>query len=331
MAQFIEQPSLTRVPPAVLTAEMADALQQLDAQHGLSPATRRAYAHDLEAFERWCQVHHYPSKPAPGNVVAAYCNERAKEGASYAYICRALTAISQAHSRAKLPNPRQSEEVRRTMQNIANRDGVAQKQAAPLMLPDIRRLLSVEGLHPLKGVRDKTLILTGFWGAFRRSEVVGLQWRQLTFCPDGVDILLERSKTDRKRRGRVVSIAYCAHNPDICAVRTLLLWKELLGNLSEWVFPSVNLHAHSPVQCKPLSGRDVARIIKAMCERAGLASEHYSGHSLRRGLATQASRSGASVRSIQNQTGHARVDGSLQRYIEAGNRWDSNVVKEMGL
>lgn len=325
----LSAPILTSVPPAILAEDMAQSLRELDDLHGLSAATRKAYKHDWQAFVAWCQSHNYPAFPAPGNVVAAYANERAKNGEAYAYICRSIAAISQLHRRGNQPNPRKTEVVRATMANIARRNGVAQRQVEPLMIEDIRKMLTLDGEPTLRDYRNRALILVAYMGAFRRSEVAALRWDNIAVSPEGVDILVQRSKTDQYGRGHVTSIPYCQTQLDVCAVRALLKWKEVYTN-SEWVFPNGGSNDEFTAD-KPIGGRDIARIVKALCEHAGLPSEHYSGHSLRAGLATQAARKGVNIRTIQRQTGHAQIDGALLRYIRAGNRWDENVVKEMGL
>ena len=135
----------------------------------------------------------------------------------------------------------------------------------------------------LIGARDRALILLGFAGAFRRSELVGLDVEDCAFGKDGLTVTLRRSKTDQDGAGRKIGIPYGA-NPDTCPVRTVQAWLELAGIAAGPLFRSINRHGQ--VQPGRLSGIDVARVVKKLAERAGLDSAKYAGHSLRAGHAT---------------------------------------------
>src|SRR6185436_10254395 len=141
----------------------------------------------------------------------------------------------------------------------------------------------------------------GFAGAFRRSELVGLDVEDCAFGKDGLSITLRRSKTDQQGAGRKIGIPY-GSNPETCPVRALQTWLELAGITSGPLFRSLNRHGR--IQPGRLSGIDVARVVKKLAERAGLDAGKYAGHSLRAGHATSAAIAGASERSIMNQTGH---------------------------
>jgi integrase len=165
------------------------------------------------------------------------------------------------------------------------------------------------------GIRDRAMILLGFAGAFRRSELVGLDIEDCAFNKDGLMVTLRRSKTDQESQGRKVGIPY-GSNPETCPVRTMQAWMEQAAITSGPVFRSIN--RHGKVQPGRLSGIDVARVVKKLIQRTGLDPAKYAGHSLRAGHATTAAIGGASERSIQNQTGHKSVQ-MLRRYIRDGN------------
>jgi site-specific recombinase XerD len=155
----------------------------------------------------------------------------------------------------------------------------------------------------LIGLRDRALILLGYAGAFRRSELVSLAVADLSFTRDGLTIALRRSKTDQMGAGRTIGVPY-GSNPDTCPVRTLQAWIEEASITSGLLFRSVSRHGE--VQPSGLSPIDVARVVKKLAERAGLDPKKYAGHSLRSGHATSAAIGGASERSIMKQTGHRR-------------------------
>jgi integrase len=191
---------------------------------------------------------------------------------------------------------------------------------------DIRAMVSATD-SGLIGLRDRALILLGFAGAFRRSELVGLNVEDCAFGKDGLTITLRRSKTDQEEAGRKVGIPY-GSNPETCPVRNLQEWIEQAGIASGPLFRPVNRHGQ--IHAGRLSGIDVARVVKKLAERAGLDPGQYAGHSLRSGHATSAAIGGASERSIMNQTGHRSVQ-MVRRYIRDGSLFRENSGGKLGL
>jgi integrase len=149
----------------------------------------------------------------------------------------------------------------------------------------------------------------------------------LDFNRDGLTITLRRSKTDQEGQGRKIGVPY-GSNPETCPVRTLQAWLQQAGVIEGPVFRSINRHAQ--VQQGRLSPVDVARVVKKLAQRAGLDPAKYAGHSLRAGHATSAAASGASERSIMNQTGHRSVQ-MVRRYIREGSLFRENSAGELGL
>jgi integrase len=179
----------------------------------------------------------------------------------------------------------------------------------------------------LMGARDRALMLLGFAGAFRRSELGALDVADCSFGRDGLTVTLRRSKTDQEGAGRKVGIPY-GSNPDTCPVRTLEAWLEAASIASGPVFRSIS--RHGKLQPGVLSPIDVARVVKKLAERAGLDPAKYAGHSLRAGHATSAAIAGASERSIMNQTGHRSVQ-MVRRYIRDGILFRENSAGKLGL
>jgi integrase len=179
----------------------------------------------------------------------------------------------------------------------------------------------------LIGLRDRALILLGFAGAFRRSELVGLDFEDCAFGKDGLTVTLRRSKTDQSGEGRKIGIPY-GSNPETCPVRTLQFWMAESTIAGGSLFRSINRHGR--IQSARLSGGDVARIVKKLIERAGLDPSKFAGHSLRAGHATSAAIAGASERSIMAQTGHRSVQ-MVRRYIRDGSLFRENSAGKLGL
>jgi integrase len=176
-------------------------------------------------------------------------------------------------------------------------------------------------------LENDDLVLLGFAGAFRRSEIVALDAADCAFSRDGLTVMLRRSKTDQEGAGRKVGIPYGA-NPETCPVRTMQSWIEQAGISAGPVFRSINRHGQ--VQADRLNGIDVARVVKKLAQRAGLEAAKYAGHSLRAGHATAAAIAGASERSIMNQTGHRNVQ-MVRRYIRDGSLFRENSAGKLGL
>jgi integrase len=263
--------------------------------------------------------------PATPEAVAAYiadCADRLKVGS----VQRRLNAITEAHKAAGLESPTHSAIVANTMKGIRRTLGTAPAQKAAALTADIRAMVDAAD-GGLIGLRDRALVLLGFAGAFRRSEIVALDAADFAFSRDGLTVMLRRSKTDQEGAGRKVGIPYGA-NPETCPVRTMQSWIEEAGISDGPVFRSINRHGQ--VQAGRLSGIDVARVVKKLAQRAGLDAGKYAGHSLRAGHATTAAIAGASERSIMNQTGHRSVQ-MVRRYIRDGSLFRENSAGKLGL
>lgn len=266
-------------------------------------------------------------------------------------ITRALTALSQAHRAKELPSPRSHLAVQASMQGIRRVLGVAPAQKAPILLPDLRAMLTSLPDNTL-GTRDRALLLLGFAGAFRRSELAALNQADISFSAEGLEVILRRSKTDQEGEGRKVGIPF-GSDPATCPVRALKAWLETLAaaptcdsDSTRSKGPRRRAKGKTTTETTPLfqsvskagrhilghrlDGRDVARAVKRAARRAGLEPERFSGHSLRAGLATVAAQAGKSERAIMAQTGHRSVM-MVRRYIRDGNLFTDNAAAGIGL
>jgi site-specific recombinase XerD len=287
--------------------------------------TLRGYQSDWRAFCAWCEGHGVCPLPATADIVAAYiaeCAGHLKVGS----IQRRLNAIAEVHKAAEHESPMQNAIVRNTLKGIRRTLGTAQSRKTAVLTDEIRKMMNVANDGTM-GARDRALILLGFAGAFRRSELVGLDVENCTFGRDGLTITLRRSKTDQDGVGRKIGIPY-GSNPETCPVRTIQAWIESAAISTGPLFRSLNRHGQ--VQTGRLSGIDVARVVKKLAQRAGLNAAKYAGHSLRAGHATSAAIAGASERSIMNQTGHRSVH-MVRRYIREGSLFRENSAGKLGL
>ena len=304
--------------PASLEATAAQAREYIEAAKASN--TRRAYRSDWQHFGAWCETHTRQALPASPETVALYLASAA-ESLKPATLQRRLASISQAHQVAGHETPTRSAPVRTVWQGIVRTHGVAPAQKAPLLVPELLALVGTCA-RDLQGVRDRALLLVGFGGAFRRSELVGLDVSDLAFGANGITVTVRRSKTDQAGAGRLVGIPRSA-SPESCPVRALRDWLKCAGLKDGPLFRSVN--RHGTVLPGRLTAQAVALVVKRRAAAAGLDPAPFAGHSLRAGLATSAAAAGASERSIMKQTGH-RSERVARRYIRAGSLFRENAA-----
>jgi integrase len=237
-----------------------------------------------------------------------------------------LNAIAEAHKAINAESPTHAGMVMNTIKGIRRTAATAPLQKAPALTEDVRAMVHATD-DGIIGARDRTLILLGFAGAFRRSELVGFDVQDCSFGKDGLTVTLRKSKTDQTGVGRKIGIPY-GSNPDTCPVRVIQTWMEQAAISTGPLLRAINRHGQ--VQPGRLSGIDVARVVKKLVKRAGLDAAKYAGHSLRAGHATSAAIAGASERSIMNQTGHRSVQ-MVRRYIRDGNLFRENSAGKLGL
>jgi integrase len=280
----------------------------------LAPNTSRAYLSDLSEFERWGG-----SIPASPEIVASYLAARA-DTLAVASLVRHVASISKAHLARGLPNPTRSELVRATLRGIRRTRGTAQREAKPLLRDDLLLVLDAMG-EGLKATRDRALLLVGFAGALRRSELVGLDLGDIEQVRQGIILTLRRSKTDQGGQGRKIGIPY--GRTRWCPIASLQGWLAESGITGGAIFRPVDRHGR--IQPARLSGEAVSLVVRERVAAAGLDPTQYSGHSLRAGLATSAAQAGVPTWRIRAQTRHAS-DAMLNRYIRDGEIFTENAA-----
>jgi integrase len=216
--------------------------------------------------------------------------------------------------------------VSETLKGIRRSIGTAQEGKAPLLTSDIRRIVA-SCPQTLSGLRDRALILVGFAGAFRRSELASIDLAHLSFTEDGLIIDLRRSKTDQEASGRKVGIPF-GKEEETCPVRALRRWLAEAGITAGAVFRGVN--RHGKLSRRGLHKDCVGWIVKRAASRASLKPEPLGGHSLRAGCVTQAAMNGVSERDIMRQTGHKSAE-MLARYIRIGEIFTRNAAAGLGI
>lgn len=290
-----------------------------------APNTRRAYSAALRGYRAWAAEHQGPDLDP--HTVSLYLAHRAESGTAVATLGIALAAITKAFAEAGLPNPRQAAPVKRVLDGIRRRYGTAPtRQARALGIDDLRRMCrSGKGLV---GARDAALLLVGFAGAFRRSELAALDVTDVADDANGFVVTLRRSKTDQHGAGRKVPIPF-GSDPKTCPVRALRAWLDASGSPTEGpLFRSV-LRGNR-LTSNRLHGRDVTRLVQRAARRARVRVERLSGHSLRSGFITAAARAGKSIASIARTTGH-KSHAVLAGYIRNETLFDDCAATGIGL
>lgn len=313
-------------PRAVLVAliDLAEEAKKY-AHFARAANTLRAYQNDWRDFRDWCLMRQLDALPAAPETVALYLADLAHDRKA-STLQRRISAISTAHQAARLESPTKDIVVRTVMAGIRRKIGVAQEGKTPTLTEDIRAM--VAGLlRTHHGLQERALLLLGFAGAFRRSELVALDVADLQFTRAGLVIHLRRSKTDQEGQGRAVGIPH-GSSPEVCPVRSLKAWLKVASITSGPIFRGVD--NSDVVGADRLSDKAVARAVKRGALRAGLDPDLYAGHSLRAGLATSAAAAGASERSIMNQTGH-KSEKMVRRYIREANIFRENAAASAGL
>lgn len=282
-------------------------------ERSLSDSTRAAYQSDLKHFRDWGGT--LPASPA---TIAAYIAAFA-DTLAVATISRRIATLSKAHEVLDA-NPCRSALVRATLQGLRRRRCTAQRQAKPLLRDDLMLILDRLGTST-RDARDRALLLIGFCGGFRRSELVGLDRDDIEHMRQGLIVTLRRSKTDQDGVGRKIGIPFGRTRH--CPVAALDTWLCQSGIDAGPVFRPVDRHSH--VSSDRLSGDAVSEIIRERVASVGIDPHSFAGHSLRAGLATSAAQAGVSTLKIRQQTGHAS-DAMLARYVRDGELFVGNAA-----
>lgn len=280
----------------------------------LSANSRRAYTSDLAGFAAWGGV--VPSTPA---TIAEYLADHADTHAA-ATLIRWLTSLAKAHRALGVFDPTGSELVKSVLRGIRRRNGSKPNQANPLLRDDLFAILDALG-NGVKADRDRALLLIGFAGGFRRSELVNLDLGDVEPVKQGIVITINRSKTDQLGIGRKFGIPLARGRH--CPVAAFDQWRLASEIIEGPLFRPVTRHGQ--VVRARLSGEAVALVIKERLAAIGIETGCYSGHSLRAGFVTSAAQAGVSSWKIRKQTGH-KSDSMLARYIRDGEMFLENAA-----
>jgi len=289
--------------------------------------TIKAYSADWRDFADWCERNGAPLMPTTPEAIVNYISSLA-EDAKANTVARRITAISENHIAAgydRERNPAHDGIVRNAIAAIRREKGTFQHGKAPILYETLQLIADGFEGQDLATLRDRALILLGFAGAFRRSELAAVQVEHLSFTPQGLVVFIPRAKGDQQGRGSTIAIPF-APEKTICAARAVRDWLTASGLEAGPLFrPFKN---NGQLRDSQLSDKSVALVVKKYVRLAGLDPAHFAGHSLRRGFATSAAQHDVDTLSIMRQTRH-KSEKMVHRYIEQGTLFKDNPLSRI--
>ena len=300
----------------------------LNLQSSKAINTVRAYKSDFKDFGLFCAQNGFKSLPSEPKIVSLYLTYLSTKDAKMSTLKRRLVSIGVIHKLKGFYLDTKHPSIIENIMGIKRRKGSIQKGKKPILISNLKVLINVidEKINEeIKKLRDRTIILIGFSGGFRRNEIVSLDYDDLDFVPEGVKIDIRRSKTDQFGEGSVKALPYF-DNPKYCPVISLKKWISISEINSGSLFR--RFLKGSKLSEKRLTDQTVALLIKEYLQLAGIDSKNYSGHSLRSGFATSAAEAGAEERSIMAMTGHKSTE-MVRRYIKEANLFKNNALNKI--
>ena len=329
-------PNLSKPNPSEISKKLAGNAERAAqyAKQARSENTKKSYRSDWAHFADWCEQHNLNALPATTDTVVLYISEFA-ETYKVSTLERRLASISQAHKTAGLDSPAlvSREPLHSVWSGIVRSKSTRRDKVAPVLTDDIKLMIqhlerdSVSGDLTLHAVRDRAILLVGYAGALRRSELSGLHASDVQYTPEGMRLLIKKSKTDQEGDGHILGLLYGAH-PSTCPVRSLRTWLRIAHIFDGPIFRPIDRHGN--IKNKAITGHSIAQIVKKACFRAGLSPEIYSGHSLRAGFATQAAKAGKPERIIMKHTRH-KSEKMVREYIRDGELFNDSPTDALGL
>jgi site-specific recombinase XerD len=271
-------------------------------QQSLSPSTRKFYRIDFGIFSRWCESLGLIALPATPDTIARFLAAQASNDIKPATLIRRLAAIRMAHEAQGYATPTQHKGVKAVLKGIKREKGVAQKKKAPATAERIESMIA-HCPDTLAGRRDKALLLLGFAGAFRRSELVALTVNDIERTPEGIKVTIRKSKTDQEGEGQVIAIP---NGTRFRGVDSLMAWLDAANITEGYLFRPIK--KGGLVQTMALTDRSVASIVKLYAGKAGLTVDDFSGHSLRSGFITSGAAAGADLFKLMEVSRHKKPE-----------------------
>jgi len=290
--------------------------------------TIRAYRSDFKDFSVFCAKNSLKSLPTDSKIVSLYLTYLSSKGVKISTLKRRLVSLGVIHKLKGHYLDTKHPIIIENLMGIKRKIGSFQQGKKPILINQLKSIINVidnEKTKEIKKIRDKTLILIGFGGGFRRTELVSIDYNDIELVPEGVKIVVRRSKTDQFGEGMLKGLPYFS-NQNYCPVLHLKKWLKLSNIKSGPIFrrfsKSLKLSENR------LTDQSVALLLKNYLDAAGIENKNYSGHSLRSGFATVSAESGADERSIMAMTGH-KTTQMVRRYIKEANIFKNNALNKI--
>jgi site-specific recombinase XerD len=300
----------------------------LNLQSSKANNTLRAYKSDFSDFGLFCAKNGFKSLPSDPKIVSLYLTYLSSKDAKMSTLKRRLVSIGVIHKLKGHYLDTKHPSIIENIMGIKRRKGSIQLAKKPILINNLKELINVidkQKKEEIKRFRDRSIILIGFSGGFRRNEIVSLDYEDLDFVTEGLKINLRRSKTDQFGEGFKKGLPYF-DNPQYCPVVSLRKWLEVSKIVSGPIFRRFT--KGSKLSNNRLTDQTVALLIKKYLQLAGINSKNYSGHSLRSGFATSAAESGVEERNIMAMTGHKSTE-MVRRYIKEANLFKNNALNKI--
>jgi len=289
--------------------------------------TLRAYRSDFRDFVAFCVKHGFESLPTEPKIVSLYLTHLSKKS-KMSTLKRRLVSISMLHKLKGHYLDTKHPIIIENLMGIKRLIGNLQKGKKPLLINHLRAIIdeiNKQETDEIKKVRDKSILLIGFGGGFRRGELISIDYEDIEFVEEGLKITVKRSKTDQYGEGMLKGIPYF-NNENYCPLMNLKKWLDLSNIKSGPIFRRFS--KGSNITNNRLTDQSVVLLIKKYLNLAGIENSNYSGHSLRSGFATVAAESGADERSIMSMTGH-KTTQMVRRYIKEANIFKNNALNKI--
>jgi len=289
--------------------------------------TLRAYKSDFRDFGVFCAKHGFNSMPTEPKVVSLYLTHLSANS-KISTLRRRLVSIGVVHKIKGHYLDTKHPVIIENLMGIKRKKGSIQIGKKPILINHLKQIINVideQKIEKIKKLRNRTLILLGFGGGFRRTELISINYEDLDFVEEGVKITLRRSKTDQFGEGMIKGLPYFSKET-YCPVTNLKNWLKISKIKTGPVFR--RFAKGSALTKNRLTDQSVVLIIKDCLKVAGIENDNFSGHSLRSGFATVAAESGADERSIMAMTGH-KTTQMVRRYIREANIFKNNALNKV--
>jgi len=300
----------------------------LNLQSSKASNTVRAYKSDFNDFGIFCAKNGFNSLPSEPKIVSLYLTHLSTKDAKMSTLKRRLVSIGVIHKLKGHYLDTKHPSIIENIMGIKRRKGSVQKSKKPILVNSLKEIINVidqQNKEEIKKLRDRSIILIGFSGGFRRNEIVSLDYDDLDFVQEGLKINLKRSKTDQFGEGFTKALPYF-DNLQYCPVVSLKKWIDISKITSGALFRGIS--KGSKLSENRLTDQTVALLLKKYLNLIGVDSKNYSGHSLRSGFATSAAESGVEERNIMAMTGHKSTE-MVRRYIKEANLFKNNALNKI--